>query len=186
MDDTSSRRLSFSLLYRVCTSSSVRLGPDRRLGLSSLSHLFHHQGPGIPPKKQVGCNLLKADTCSGTPAVNDFIAKEDFPTRIDMAPAMAELVSFLWIVLPFPALDGIPPRLFPPRLRAVWVLFTGNSCSSWIGHCRSAMQPFIFVSACGAGVSWRCCPLTCWSVASSYAALSSSLVRRLCGVAVIA
>jgi hypothetical protein len=53
----------------------------------------NEQGPGLEPKKRVCRNLSKGDERSGTPAVNDFIAKEDFPTRFDMPWKMAELVS---------------------------------------------------------------------------------------------
>jgi hypothetical protein len=92
------------------------------------------QGPGIPPKKRVCRNLSKADARSGTPAVNDFISKEDFPTRFDMAPAMAELVSRH-------SDRPIPPRLrwhsllvscLSPRPRAVCSLPTGSSRSSLV------------------------------------------------------
>nr|GAT53462.1 predicted protein [Mycena chlorophos] len=51
------------------------------------------QGPGLDSKKRVCRNLSKGHAATRTPAVNDFIQKEDFPTRFDMAPRMAELVS---------------------------------------------------------------------------------------------
>jgi hypothetical protein len=71
--------------------------------------------------------------------------EEDFPTRFDMAPAMAELVSSNLN-------HSIPPHLrwhspcsssllsslvfLPHRPRAVWSLFTGIGCSSWQNRLR--------------------------------------------------
>ena len=51
------------------------------------------QGPGLPPKLRVCRNLSKDDPGAGVQAVNDYIDKEDFPTRFDMPWRMAELVS---------------------------------------------------------------------------------------------
>lgn len=52
------------------------------------------QGPGLPPKYRVCRHLSKDDPVSGTPSVNSFICKDDFPTRFDMAFKVAEEVSF--------------------------------------------------------------------------------------------
>lgn len=57
----------------------------------------HEQGPGLPPKKRVCRHLSKADGNSGTPAVNNFVDKSDFPTKFDMPAKMAELVSRTFI-----------------------------------------------------------------------------------------
>ncbi|KAF8177286.1 hypothetical protein K438DRAFT_1978584 [Mycena galopus ATCC 62051] len=47
------------------------------------------QGPGLEPKKRVCRHLSKADKKSGTPAVNDFTDKDEFPTDVaDAAHAM--------------------------------------------------------------------------------------------------
>jgi hypothetical protein len=62
------------------------------------------QGPGLQPKKRVCRNLSKADVVSGTPAVNDFISKTDFPTRFDMPWKMAEVVSSMLSHFPLPPL----------------------------------------------------------------------------------
>jgi hypothetical protein len=53
------------------------------------------------------------DSRSSTPVVNDFIDRLDFPTRFDMAPKMAEVVSFTSSV-PFPSslsFSGATPLL---------------------------------------------------------------------------
>ncbi|KAF5379454.1 hypothetical protein D9615_006559 [Tricholomella constricta] len=47
-------------------------------------------GPGSPPKLRVCRNLSKGDPLTGTPSVNSHIAKEDFPTRFDMAFRVAD------------------------------------------------------------------------------------------------
>lgn len=51
------------------------------------------QGPNLPPKYRVCRHLSKDDPISGTPSVNSFICKDDFPTRFDMAFKVAEEVS---------------------------------------------------------------------------------------------
>ncbi|KAF5369201.1 hypothetical protein D9615_009969 [Tricholomella constricta] len=50
-------------------------------------------GPDSPPKLRVCRNLSKADPLTGTPSVNSHIAKEDFPTRFDMAFRVADEVA---------------------------------------------------------------------------------------------
>ncbi|KAF5376248.1 hypothetical protein D9615_008454 [Tricholomella constricta] len=47
-------------------------------------------GPNSPPKLRVCRNLSKNDPLTGTPSVNSYIAKEDFPTRFDMAFRVAD------------------------------------------------------------------------------------------------
>jgi hypothetical protein len=80
---------------------------------------YNDQGPGLDPKKRVCRDLSMGDPSSGTPAVNDFIDKLDFPTRFDMAPKMAEVVSFHFSFSIFPSsislLRGHTP--FMPKLR---------------------------------------------------------------------
>lgn len=67
----------------------------------------HDEGPGLPPKLRVCRNLAKGDKLTGTPAVNEFIAKEDFPMRFDMPWKMAELVSLIpFNYFPFPFSSG--------------------------------------------------------------------------------
>lgn len=61
---------------------------------SPLLVVSHDQGPGLEAKKRVCRNLSKGDSRSNTPAVNEFIDKQDFPTRFDMPWKMAELVSY--------------------------------------------------------------------------------------------
>jgi hypothetical protein len=73
---------------------------------------YNDQGPGLDPKKRVCRDLSMGDSRSGTPAVNDFIDKLDFPTRFDMAPKMAEVVSFISSVsFPLFSLSFPGPRL---------------------------------------------------------------------------
>ncbi|KAF5368688.1 hypothetical protein D9615_010307 [Tricholomella constricta] len=49
--------------------------------------------PDSPPKLRVCRNLSKADPLTGTPSVNSHIAKEDFPTRFDMAFRVTDEVA---------------------------------------------------------------------------------------------
>lgn len=49
------------------------------------------QGPNLPPKIRI-CRHLSKDAASMA-SVNSFIDKEDFPTRFDMPPKVAEAVS---------------------------------------------------------------------------------------------
>jgi hypothetical protein len=48
-------------------------------------------GAGLDLKKRVCRNLSKGDSRSGFSSVNSFIAKDNFPTRFDMAWRMAEV-----------------------------------------------------------------------------------------------
>ncbi|KAF5376497.1 hypothetical protein D9615_008662 [Tricholomella constricta] len=50
-------------------------------------------GPDSPPKLRVCRNLSKDDPLTGTPSVNSYIAKEDFPTRFNMAFRVADEVA---------------------------------------------------------------------------------------------
>ncbi|KAF5386129.1 hypothetical protein D9615_002403 [Tricholomella constricta] len=59
-------------------ATEISLGPEQ------------DAGPGLPPKLRVCRNLCKKDPLSGTPSVNSFISKDDFPTRFDMAFRVAE------------------------------------------------------------------------------------------------
>ena len=52
------------------------------------------QGPGVPPKYCVCCNLSKDDPILGMGSINSFISKEDFPTCFNMACHVAEAVSY--------------------------------------------------------------------------------------------
>lgn len=51
-------------------------------------------------KKRVCRHLSKGDKLTGTPSVNAYIDKEDFPTRFDLAFKIADMVSFRFPRIP--------------------------------------------------------------------------------------
>jgi hypothetical protein len=103
------------------------------------------QGPGEEPKRRVCRHLSKDDKASGTPSVNSFIDKADFPTRFDFALDVAKSVGLFPLIAlpPRPrSIVGvcIPPH--PPRPRRPWRVHPASSpCPRRPWHVQPASPP---------------------------------------------
>ncbi|ESK82523.1 reverse transcriptase ribonuclease h [Moniliophthora roreri MCA 2997] len=73
---------SLEKVERICRGPVV---------VSPLIVAVQEQGPGLPAKYRVCRNLSR--TFPDHPSVNDFINKEDFPTRFDSASRMVQIVA---------------------------------------------------------------------------------------------
>ena len=63
---------------------------------SPLIVAVQNQGPRLPPKRRVCCNLSKGDKTTNMGSVDSFINQEDFPTCFDLAFWVAQAVSVLF------------------------------------------------------------------------------------------